>query len=220
MKTWFLLALAFPGIAACSRSGPSDGERQLNLAASSDRVVEDLHDKPVRLPEGTVQVVSYDDPCKLAFSRSARDAGEDFFRANMFVRKGDLLPLGGHLVQVTDCRAGGSWGGHGHRSYAGLLMNPTESPSATPSPDSAFVPFHGEASIDGTFVARTSRNVPENPGDAPSVRLSADDAQHASVVYGHLRAGDAFAWGPHQAEVVRIVDEGEGLIGWVEVRVR
>jgi hypothetical protein len=49
--------------------------------------------------------------------------------------------------------------------------------------------------------------------------LSADDAQHVSVVYGRLRAGDAFAWGTRRAEVVRIVSEGAGLVGWVEVRV-
>jgi hypothetical protein len=142
------------------------------------------------------------------------DAGTHLFEWNASILVGGVFPSLGSLAVPIGCAKP-------RNSYpfamATIAFDLTGVDWAKPDGDDVFILFQGESTLDHEFHA-TARFDAREDGAPPRATIVADGARGRETL--HAQAGDAFAWGPYRASVVRIIephyDELEP-IGWVEI---
>jgi hypothetical protein len=134
-----------------------------------------------------------------------------------------VFPLDGEIARVQRCDDEYDGTLHRRRTRLTLLMNPTEYLSLAPAKGNVVIPFtHRDyLTLDGRLAAYARPELNAQGSPSPdTVTLIVFVPGVGDTVYSELRSGSTFAWGPHQAEVVRIVLPATPLIGWVEVALR
>jgi hypothetical protein len=143
------------------------------------------------------------------------DAGTHSFEWNASILAGGVFPSLGSLAVPIGCAKP-------RKSYpfamATIAFKLTGVDWAKPDGDDVFVLFQGESTVDHEFHATARFDAPED-GAPPRATIVADGPGGRETL--HAGAGDAFAWGPFRASVVRIIEPRYDVlepIGWVEIK--
>jgi hypothetical protein len=144
------------------------------------------------------------------------DAGSHLFDWQADARRGAVFPVPGHTALSLLCRDE-HW--QIHSPDVAVRFDPDGFEWARLTDDDVFIPFRGEASIDDVSVATATLG--EVDGDAAThLTVSVTEADGSTTAHRDLEPGDAFPWGGYRAQIVRIVEPQEtvlGALGWVEV---
>jgi hypothetical protein len=151
--------------------------------------------------------------CRIVVRRPGSSSAVGFHGATL-ARTGEVTILDGALGKLQRCS-----GDPGHE-HAVVLLDPMEYAWAIPAKGNLFIPFDetGETTLADGWFARARIDFDENGRSQPG---------HSCVVFGQhshgedircdVHVGDSFGWGPHRAEIVRIISPGFPFTGWMEV---
>jgi hypothetical protein len=180
-------------------------------------------DPPPLIGGASLDIVDFQ-RCGLELAwRSGGDRGASF-RASIYAWQHEVIPLPGGNV-TTRC-----WGVRQTPSGASppvANMRFDVDPSVpTLAAGDVFIPLKGEAILDGDLyaTAHIEQNAPRDAREAFSIRIGVRSHRVHGAGFDGLHEGDAFAWGPYAARVVRIVStanvsSGEYTQGWVDVAI-
>jgi hypothetical protein len=177
--------------------------------------------EPSRALGAVAEVLDYGPPCRIAASwRVETGAGWDF-RATIVIEVGKVFPLRDGMAVLGTCDPMELDPKRGGPSPAGgyLELDPPDYFRwAAPAPGDVYIPFGGEAVLDGDQHAIATLEPTEDAGAQDlkvTVVLSAPSRQDEG--FSHLGAGDSFPWGRSQAKIVRVIEPVSRAVGWVEV---
>lgn len=158
--------------------------------------------------------------CELVARHPSEDAGAGY-RLTRSLFTGDVFPFGDAIAKVARCSEDDDPRGGNPRAHLVLTVNPTAYASLAPAKGNVVVPFTmhvDDLVLDGglTARARLDRDTSDRPSP-DSVTLVVFAPAAGETVYRAFHVGAHFTWGPHQAEIVRIVPPATSVTGWVEV---
>jgi hypothetical protein len=185
-----------------------------------------LGEPPEVIKGASVDVLQFEEECRWeAAWRVQRESGWDF-QAIIVAQPGEVFPLPSGLVRVTDCHPMLLKSARGPLpASAELFVDPLALKWFALAPDSAFIPFGGEATLDRGWYAKAEIETSDAGGADPSVKIfiwmsRIVSGEGSASVHEGLRTGDTFGWGRALARIVRIVPihtSDSGVVGWVEV---
>jgi hypothetical protein len=135
-----------------------------------------------------------------------------------WVRAGDLIAYGAHTAKIDRCMRSSTVPASYSPAAAALVDHPWY-PGLLPAPDHVILVFGGDTVLTDSVAQATARLEPETGGrpEAASVAVQVTQPGTLGELHHGLRAGDAFAWGPYTALIVRVVEPATPVVGWIEV---
>jgi hypothetical protein len=127
-----------------------------------------------------------------------------------------IVPVAGAMIKVQRCPHARDAEHADEPRGALLLMNPPGYASLAPAPNHVLMSLSDVrwTELEDGVRARAVLESGAAPPDAVRIGLSDGTWLH------DVRPGDAFDWGPHRAQIVRVVPWRDHMVGWVEVALR
>jgi hypothetical protein len=125
----------------------------------------------------------------------------------------DVVPAAGAMLKIQRCPRARDTTHPEEPRGALLLMNPPGYASLAPPETHVLLPLGGAhwTELDDGPSAHAELEGGAASPDRVDLRLS------DGTWLGGMRPGDAFDWGPHRAQIVRVVRPRHRMAGWVEV---
>jgi hypothetical protein len=208
-------------LTGCQRSeGVPEWKQKWNDA--KPRPGEEIEDPPGhRVLGATTEVLDYGRPCCIQASWSVRQVPDCDFRAILRIEVGKVFPLRDGMAALGTCdpTERNPKRGRPTPSFAYLELDPPDYFRwAAPAPGDVYIPFGGEAVLDGDQHAIATLEPTEDAGAQDlKVTVSLSSPSRQDEGFPHLGVGDSFRWGKSQAKIVRVIEPVSRAVGWVEV---
>jgi hypothetical protein len=157
--------------------------------------------------------------CEVTLRHNRPGDGEPVcYFASIWVAPGEVFPLGTRAAKAVDC-----WIDPPPR-WSSLTYAPGPpgfESLAPPRLENVVIAFTGDTVLDGEARAVAQLDPPFAGDPSPAtVSVRVTQPSKPAAVHRGLAAGDTFAWGAHEARIVRIVEPTSPVIGWVEVTLK